>query len=258
MQHRAIGQLNVPLRGFTAPEQGAGIGGLRRQHVQPALRRDTPLPGAEHQLAAQRVIDHVHHALQTGKAVQLHRAAAQIGVHAAGRRVDDAGGVPVLLLRLSVGNSAVSAAAGDAVHLRRAQLRCRRPRRFGCAAGAQHQHLFAGQHQTHAAYQRQHAGKIRVVAVQLAVPVHHGVHRADGPHRIGQLVQIGDDPLLIGDRHVDARKIAPGKKRLQLLRLQRPEAVVIVRQRAVYLGRVAVPQRVADQSADHGRAPFAR
>ena len=164
----------------------------------------------------------------------------------------------MLLLRLSVGNSAVSAAAGDAVHLRRAQLRYRRPRRFGCAAGAEDQHLFAGQHQPHAAYQRQHAGKIRVVAVQLAVPVHHGVHRADGTRRVGQLVQIGNDPLLVRYRHVDAREIAPGKERLQLLRLQRPEAVVIVRQRAVYLGGVAVPQRVADQSAVHSPAPFAR
>ena len=234
------------------------MGGLRRQHIQPALRGDTPLPGSEHQLAAQRVIDHVHHALQTGKAVQLHRAAAQIGVHAAGRRVDDAGGVPVLLRRLSVGNGVLSAAAGDAVHLRRAQLRCRRPRRFGCAAGAEDQHLFAGQHQTHAAYQRQHTGNIRVVAVQLAVPVHHGVHRADGPRRIGQLIQIGNDPFLIGDCHVDAREIALHEKRFQLLRLQRPEAVVVVRQRAVYLGRVAMPQRVADQSAVHSPAPFAR
>lgn len=52
----------------------------------------------------------------------------------------------------------------------------------------------------------QKAAEVGVVAVQLAVPVHDGVHRADGAGPLVHRFTVGDDQLLVGDGHVDGLK----------------------------------------------------
>ena len=192
--HRLIGQVDLAPATPSQPRKRAlGVGGLRRQHVEAALCGDAPPPGVQHQIGAQGVIHRVHHALQPGEILQIHGAGVHIGVHAAGRRVDDASRVAVFRRCLLIGDGVAPAAAGHAVYLRGMQLRRGGPRGLGGAAGAQDEHLLAGKRQSHAADERQHPRQVRVVAHQPAVPVHHGVHRADGPRRLAELVQIGDD-----------------------------------------------------------------
>ena len=47
------------------------------------------------------------------------------------------------------------------------------------------------------------AGIIRIIAVQLAIPVDHGVHRTDGRRTGFHLIAIWDDQLFVRDGNID-------------------------------------------------------
>ena len=74
------------------------------------------------------------------------------------------------------------------------------------AAGAQNEHGFAPKAHPVGLDHVQKAAEVGVVAVQLAVPVHDGVHRADGAGPLVHRFTVGDDQLLVGDGHVDGLK----------------------------------------------------
>lgn len=106
--------------------------------------------------------------------------------------------------------------------------------------------------------ERRHAREVGVVSVELSAPADNGIHRADGTGGLGELIEQGDDRLLIGNGDVDAGEVLVAEERLQFLRLQLPEFVVIVREGAVDLGRIAVPEPAADESARHACTPFVK
>lgn len=157
-----------------------------------------------------------------------------------------------------IGERAVAAAAGETVHLRRAETARDGHGRLRRAARAEDQHLFPLEREHDAVDERRHAREVGVVSVELSTPADNGIHRADGTGGLRELIEQGDDRLLIGDGDVDAGEVLAAEERLQFLRLQLPEFVVIVREGAVDLGRIAVSEPAADESARHACTPFVK
>ena len=227
-----IGEVNVALRRLTAAEEGTRVGGLRGEHVEPALGGDPARARLQH--------------------------AFDGGIHPAGGRVDEHVRVRVQAGGVLIGECAVAATAGETVHLRRAETARDGHGRLRRAARAEDQHLFPLEREPNVADERRHAHEVGVVSIELSAPADNGIHRADGTGGLGELIEQGDDRLLIGNGDVDAGEVLAAEERLQFLRLQLPEFVVIVREGAVDLGRIAVPEPAADESARHACTPFVK
>ena len=98
---------------------------------------------------------------------------------------------------------------------------------------------------------------IGVVAVQLAVPVHHGVHRMNAQGLRVNIIAVRDHQLLVGNGHIDGLKIVPFHKIVRfLLGGQRAQIVNIIADHLVDHLAVAVPQLCADQSVFHKYVPL--
>ena len=116
-------------------------------------------------------------------------------------------------------------------------------RHVGGAAAAQNQNILSLHRDAAVLYQGGKAEVIGVVPEQGAVrPADHGVHRPHFLRRGGQLVEVRNYVLFIGNGHVDAGKVSAAEKIFQLLRLFFKQGVGIVPQMAVNLGGIAVPQ----------------
>ena len=117
------------------------------------------------------------------------------------------------------------------------------------AAGAENQYGLARKVHAVGTGQVGKPGIVGVITVQPAIPVDDGIHRADGRRFGVDHIAVGDDQLLVGNRHVDGRKVPPLHKSTGLvLGGQRHQLVGIISDLLVDDLGIAVPKLRADQA----------
>ena len=229
-------------------EAGGGINRLRAQHIQPALGRKPQFSGRLHQACGQRIVHHVHHALQCRKTLRLQRTAFYVGKHAHRRGVDDHLRVGMKQGNLLIGAKPFATVPGNQHNLPGAHVLRHSPQGLGGAASAQNQYFSAGNFHPRVADQRRRAGIIGVVTVQPPISVYDGVHRADLPGPVGNFVQQRDHQLLIGDGDVQAPESAFFQQLTNPFRAKLPKLVGIMADLGMNFRGKAVPQLRADQA----------
>ena len=131
-----------------------------------------------------------------------------------------------------------------------AQLLQRDLHRDRGAAAAQYQRLCPGGVDAAAADHVQKAKEVGVVTVQRSVrPADKGVDALQPRRRLGQGITVGHHRLFIGDGDVETVPRPGFQKGVQLRLGDLKEPVVIVCQRVMNHGGVAVTQRFPQQSA---------
>ena len=124
-------------------------------------------------------------------------------------------------------------------------------------AGAQHQHHSPGKLHAVAAGQVGKAGIIRIIAIQLAIPVNHGVHCADGRRTWFHLIAIWDDQLFVRDGNIDGfERLCLHKGMGFFLRWQRMQLIGIAAHGLMDDFGIAVAQFGSDQTVFHVALPF--
>ena len=121
-----------------------------------------------------------------------------------------------------------------------------------CAAGAQHERLFARPDAAVAPQKPRKTVKIRIITEQRPVrAAHKGVDVAELLRRFGQLRAVGHDGTLIGDRHIERVEATGAQEGVQRVRRDLEQLVGVVRQLCVDLRRIAVAKVLAEQTAAH-------
>ena len=222
--------------------------GLRHQHLKAARRGHAAVLGPQQKLGVEGVVHHVQHGLKPWEGLRVNQASAHVGVHPAGRCVDDNLHIGAVH-SLGVKQRAIAAgAAGGQDFACTAVAADRRDCGVG-AARAQNQHGLTGEIHAVGLGQIGKACVVCVVAVEPAAPVYHGVHRTDGRRSRVNLVTVGDDQLLIGYRHIDGRKGALFQKGADLgLGGQGHQLIGVIRNLFMDDFGIAVAQLAANQA----------
>ena len=184
---------------------------LRHQHLKPADGHQTPVLGAQNQLGGKGVVHNIQNRFQLGQRRNVQKALPRLGVHAAGRRVDDDLHIAARS-GLFIGQCAVLAGAAGGQNFFGTPVAAYGAYRRMGAACAQNQHGLARKVDAMRLGQVGKARIVGIVAVQLPAAVHHRVDRPDGLGAGVDLVAAGDDHLLIGNGHIDRRKLPFFKK----------------------------------------------
>ena len=178
---------------------------LRHQHLKAARRGHAAVLGPQQKLGAEGIVHHIQHGLQRGERFRVDKALPHVREHAAGRRVDDDLHVRAVHGLAVQQGIALAGAAGGQNLLSPAVAADRRDRRVRTAR-TQDQHGLARKIYAVGPSQIGKARVVGVIPIQFPVTVHNRVHRADGLRLRVNDVAVGDDKLLVGDRHVDGRK----------------------------------------------------
>lgn len=154
--------------------------GLGYQHLKAASRGHTAVLGPQQQLGAEGIVHYIQHGFQCGKAFGSIRHCPDIREHPAGCRVDDDLHIAAVHGLTVQQRTVLTGAAGGQNFFCAAVAadRCDRRMRTACT---QNQHGFIGKIHTVGLGQVSKARVVGVVTVQLAVPVHNGVHRHRWP-----------------------------------------------------------------------------
>ena len=158
-----------------------------------------------------------------------------VGIHTNGSGIDDDGGITMVEKIIIV----IFAGAGDDDHIRFVHLQ-HGLHHFGCAAAAKYQAFLSGGVDSAL---RQHGVETKMVCIvpnQPAVAADDGIHCAQIFRDGGQLVQVVDDGLLVGDGDVDAVPISVVEKIFQFVWLFLVECVFVIAQVGVDGRGVAV------------------
>ena len=229
---------------------------LRHQHLEPTVGGHAKFLRTEQKFGAERVINAVQHGFQLGKGMQVQQAAAVVGVHARRGGVDNDIDFRMLLGFL-IGQGTVLAGAAGGQHLFGSGVLADSRDGVVGAAGAQHQHHSPGKLHAVAAGQVGKAGIIRIIAIQLAIPVDHGVHCADGRRTWFHLIAIWDDQLFVRDGNIDGfERLCLHKGMGFFLRGQRMQLIGIAAHGLMDDFGIAVAQFGSDQTVFHVALPF--
>ena len=160
------------------------------------------------------IVDHVQHQRKPRKATQIHGGSAVIRIHSHGRGVDDH-----LRVRMAVEIAVmVLSHAGDYPHLPRPLIAQHGAHRRSGAAAAEHERLLSTHRNTAAAQHMPKAEHVRIVAVKRTVRAPDDrIHAADCLRRVRKRRAVRNHGLFIGNRNVQAVKIAALQKLRQLL-----------------------------------------
>ena len=144
--------------------------------------------------------------------------------------------------RLFIGDVMLRRPSADRQNLRRAQVRRDNVCRFAGAAGSQHKDFSSFDFNAGLLDERLHAVVIGIVAIQSAIPIDNGVYRANPPCYIAHFIQIGDDRLLVGNRHVDRSEILLFKEGADLFLAEFNQIICIIGKARMDLPGKAVRQ----------------
>ena len=220
--------------------------GLRHQHIQPVGAGETETLRLQQQRGTRGIVHHVRHGFTARKRREGTDRLAVVRIHAHRRGVDKKLGVivtrEVFVIVLSM--------AGDHGKRSDAQLLQHGAGHDGSAAAAENKRLFPRGVNAETAQQEPKAEGVGVVAEDAAVlAAEERVYAADPAGRIGELVAPGQDGLLVGDRDVQTVPDAVSDKVFQLIGGLFVQAVFIIRQLRVDIGRIAVAQLFTDETA---------
>ena len=236
-----------------AEEVFSGVHRLRHQHLEASHgHRDAGLLSPQDEFGLVRVIHHVQHRFQPGHSGNVQTAHPYVGVHPGGGGVDDdlcAAGHSFLIGELALGGVGRPA---DGQHLRRALVPGDGTGGVVGAAGAEDEDGPAREIDAVGVTQMGKTEIVGVVAVEQAVLVDDGVHRADG---LGPGVDVGavlHHQPLIGDGDIDGLELPLGEEGPGLLLGgQGAEVVAVAAEHLVDELRVGVAQLRADESVFH-------
>ena len=142
--------------------------------------------------------------------------------------------------------SALPGGPADTEYLPGTQLPGRKGRGAGGAAGAQYQDFFTAEIQAGAEDQPGDAVQVRVISGKPAVPVDNGVYGTDGAGCFIDLIQEGDDCLLVGNGDVDSAEPAGRHEGRKFLRRQFLQVIGIAADLVVDLPGKTVGKMLTD------------
>jgi len=162
-----------------AGEQLAGIFGLSHQHGQSGGSLHAKGFGLGGQFGLGRIVHDIQYGLAGGEWSQIQRAGIHVGIHANGSGVDNDLSVGVKAGAFFVCNSTAFTGTADrqdrisAFHAQGSQDR------LSATASSQYQGFFACGRDTGASQHIEKSGTVRVIAVELPIPMDDGVDCAN-------------------------------------------------------------------------------
>ena len=179
---------------------------LHDPHVQASLCRDAPLLCLQDQGSPQGIIDQIQKAAKLCEKLRLYGQDIEIRRHSERSRVDDNFRIGTFLISLLTGEGALSPGKAGYVDLRSALIFDSGICGTASFACPQNQDLLSRRISPAVLQQISH-GKIRcIISAQPSAPVDDRVHSSDLTGLIADLIQIRNNRLLIGGRHIDPLK----------------------------------------------------
>ena len=223
-----------------------GLFGLRDEHFQAIDMDHAFFSCLQTQPGDQWIVDDIHDRFTLRETLQIHRRGIGMRIHADRRGVDDDLRITMTAKALFIRDGAAAFHDVNDDHLRSAFAVHDSLDGRGSSAIADDEHFLSCH--LHAVFSDHvlKAGKVCVIAIQLASAVDHGVDSADGPGSFIQFIQIRNDILFIRNRDIDGFKIAFRHEGMKCFMIQRDQVIAIIRDRLMDFFGKAVGEVLPD------------